>query len=113
MLDSTVVCRRALGCEWGVTRGNKREQLSRLNGGASPACFQGGAKGRPPPWTPPGHQSSPLFICPRAPRGHLTGSRLAAVEPVDMMPSRLSSKRPSRGLGVFDAIDNLEELIRI
>ena len=27
-------------------------------------------------------------------RGRLTGSRPAAVEPVDMMPSRLSGKRP-------------------
>ena len=32
--------------------------------------------------------------CQGAPRGHLTGSRLAAVEPVDMMRSRLSGKRP-------------------
>ena len=31
------------GSRVGVRGGTSREQLSRLNGGASPACFQGGA----------------------------------------------------------------------
>ena len=70
MLDSTVVCRRALGCEWGVTRGNKREQLSRLNGGASPACFQGGLKAAPPPGPPPAINHLPFSSA----RGHHAGT---------------------------------------
>ena len=51
----------ALGFEWG---GTSREQLSRLKAEPRRPASRGGPKGRPPPWTPPGHQSSPLFIRP-------------------------------------------------